>query len=57
MSQKQTEFALCVRQKQFVITRNGHTMFLEDVLKEIHALQRENAELRHQLALRTKESG
>tara|TARA_B100002049_G_scaffold188725_1_gene145590 strand:+ start:461 stop:634 length:174 start_codon:yes stop_codon:yes gene_type:complete len=57
MSQKQPEFALSVRQKQFVITRNGHTMFLEDVLKEIHALQRENAELRHQLALRTKESG
>ena len=41
MSQKQPVFAVKMQQNRFCITRNGHTMFLEDVVKELHSLQRQ----------------
>jgi len=54
MSQKQPVFAVKMQQNRFCITRNGHTMFLEDVVKELHSLQRQNTALRQQLAAHEK---
>lgn len=46
----QPSFATARREGKTVITRNGHTMFTEDVVKELLALQAQNANLRARLA-------
>lgn len=57
VTSSQPTFETAFREGKTVVTRNGHTMFPEDIVKELLVLQTQNADLRANLAKLEAEQG